>query len=358
VAISILTPRNIKLDDGRLLFSAISHVGDRLIFVGCHYFDNPIAYERLQFRLIPSTEKASDLRYHARVDYEPCVIITAHVGAGPIEVEFYYEGQTWNVPLKREHVPRSRLSLMTLFKDDYRLLPEFIGYYTNLGVDNFYLYFNGPLKRIDWDFLRACAKTRDIGVQLVEWDIPYWWNLGTSPNKGIYESWGYQHHAQPMAMNHHLHFVRGSSDYTLFVDLDEYVFTPKATLDRCLEAKPGFVVFQSWWTSFSEPVPYESFSISEDRELLVAETGEGRARVKSLVKPEVVDLMGIHMPYRHGETDNRFIDGFFHFFRFKEHDRQSVTTKGLKRCLKSDFVRQRFSRGPDVEADGAGPGIT
>ena len=352
MSITVLSPCKIKLEDGRLLFSAVSHVGNQLILVGCHYFDRPIAYERVKYRVLPSTVMLSDLRHYIRVDYEPCIIITAQVGVGPIAVELQYEGQTWRISLARETRAPSSLSLMTLFKDDYRLLPTFISYYEKLGVDSFHLYFNGPLNRVDWSFLEEAARNSGIRVTLVEWDVPYWWNLSAVVNKPFYDQQGYQHHAQTMAMNHHLHTVRGQSDYTLFVDLDEYIFTPKPILDRCREAKLGFVLLQSWWATLPDVMPYESFSLLEDKELFVAESGEGRWRVKSLVDPKAVDLMGIHVPHRHTQVDYRFIDGFFHFYRFAENDRSPVTEKRMKPWLKSEFVKQRFSVGAAVELDG------
>jgi glycosyl transferase family 92 len=349
VTINVLTPRKIQLDDGRYLFSAISHVRDRLILIGCHYFDRPIAYDRVGMRLTPSTKKLTDVKYFVRSDYEPCVIITADIGVDPIEIEFLYEGQTWKISPNQEEPPHSALSLMTLFKYEYQLLPEFIRYYAKLGVQTFYLYYNGRLDSIDWTFLRNAEMACDVRILLVEWDIAYWWNLSATVNKPVYDQWGYQHHAQTMAINHHVHSMRGCSSYTLFIDLDEYIFTPKLILDRCRNAKPLFIILQSWWAALPEAPPYESFSISSDREMLVAETGEGRWRVKSLVKPEAVDLMGIHIPHQHAKGDYRFIDGFFHFFRFAENDRATATDKKLIPWLKSEFVRRKFSDGADVE---------
>jgi hypothetical protein len=342
VTINVLVPRRIALADGRLLFSAVSYVGDRLILVGCHYFDRPIAYERLQYRLRPATAKISDLRHYVRVDYEPCIVISANVSADTAAVEFYYEGQSWTISLDREDPRPCDRSLMTLFKDDYRLLPEFIRYYSNLGVERFYLYYNGPLKSVDWEFLRNSEKVRGADILLIEWDIAYWWKLSAPVGMPFYDEPGRQHHAQTMAMNHHLHSVRGHSAYTLFVDLDEYVFTPKDVLDRCCKTNPAFVIMQSWWASLPKPVTYEMFSIVEDQELLVAESGEGRWRVKSLVNTADVDLMGIHIPHVYSRTDHLIIDGFFHFPRFVENDRAHEIDKRLIPWIKSEFIRQRF----------------
>jgi hypothetical protein len=339
---NVLVPRKIALPDGRLLFSAVSHVGDRLILVGCHYFDRPIAYERVRFKIHPATTKLSDLKYYARIDYEPCIVISASVGADPIAVDLYYEGQTWTVSLDREDPPRCDLSLMTLFKDDYRLLPEFIRYYSNLGVERFCLYFNGPLESIDWTFLQNSEKVRGADILLVEWNVEYWWKLRTPVGKPFYDEPGRQHHAQTMAMNHHLHAVRGYSKYTLFVDLDEYVFTPKDVLDRYRQTEPAFIIMQSWWASLPKPVTYESFSIVEDQDLLVAESGEGRWRVKSLVNTADVDLMGIHIPHVYTRKDHLVIDGFFHFFSFAENDRSHKIDKRLKPWVKSEFIRRIY----------------
>src|SRR6185295_4969795 len=129
--IAFLTPPKIQLADGRFLFSAVSHVGNRLILTGIPYLDRAIDYDAVKISL--SREPASPVfdRF-VRTEYEPCLILSAEIGEASVSIDIGYEGQSWMVAPERETLPPSRLSLMTLFQHDYRMLPEFVRHYTTL----------------------------------------------------------------------------------------------------------------------------------------------------------------------------------------------------------------------------------
>ncbi len=200
----------IALEDGRLLFSALSHVEDRLILVGMHYFDRPIDYERVRVRIPALGEEPVRLNAFIRKDYEPCVVLSAAIGQRPVTIEISYEGKIWVVPLEEQSKPASEWTLMTLFKHDHRLLPEFLRYYSALGVAQFHLYYNGPLESVDWTFLLSSEAGQYADIILYEWDVPYWWRLSGPVTVPVYTKQGFQHCAQPMAMNHHLHLKKAS----------------------------------------------------------------------------------------------------------------------------------------------------
>ena len=334
----------ITLTDGRLLFAAISHVGNRLILVGTYYFDRPIDYDSVLLRLLPIGVMPSSIERHVRRDYDPCIVISATVGESPIILEISYEDRTWTVAPRREEEASSHWSLMTLFKDDYRLLPEFMSFYSTLGVQRFYLYYNGPLSNVDWRFLETDEKVKNANIVLVEWDVAYWWKLSAPTGHKTYDGQGFQHHAQTMAINHHLHCVKGCSDYSFFVDLDEYVFTPRSLLEQCCQIGAS-VVFQCWWTAFEDGAKRESYSLFRDDTVIrVLTNGAGNHSTKCLMKILDVDVMGIHVPYQHAARKILFWDGFFHMREIQDHER-ALFLMHSKRYTKAEFVREKCSMG-------------
>ena len=335
------TPQKIALADGRLLFSAISHVGNRLILVGTHYFNRPIEYDSVVLRILPTAAAPEHIERHVRKDYDPCIVISATVGENPITLEISYGGASWTVVPPRERMTSCRWSLMTLFKNDYKLLPEFVSFYSALGVEKFYLYYNGPLGGVDWGFLQTSDEIKDADIVLVEWNIDYWWTLSAPTGLKTYDEQGFQHHAQTMAINHNLHCAKGHSEYSFFVDLDEYVYTPKSILERYCQTGAS-IVFQCWWTAL-DGAERESYSLSADNtEIRVLPNGAGNHSTKCLVKIADVNVMGVHVPYQHNAKRILFLDGFFHIRRIQDHEREKFLRLS-KKYTKSEFVAEKFT---------------
>jgi hypothetical protein len=336
-------PRKIALDDGRLLFSAISHVADRLILVGMHYFDEPIDYDGVSARILPSSDLVR-FETFAHKGYEPCVVLSAAIGENEVTVEISYQGRSWIVPLEHEPAPSARWSLMTLFKHDYRLLPEFLHHYTGLGVEHFHLYYNGSLESIHWDFLSNAEAAKVTDVTLYEWDIAYWWNLKRPAPFAAYNEQGFQHHAQPMAMNHHLHRMKTVGGYSFFVDVDEFIFTPTPVVKRyCDRGAPG-VLFQCWFAAPERGVSYETFTFDDDTPLLISRTGRGQSRLKSLINAADVDLMGVHFPTLHSEKNFAAIDGHLHIGGFEGNPRPDQVPTDFVRMTRAEFVLRFFGK--------------
>ena len=335
-------PAKVALPDGRLLFSAVSQIGNRIILVSTHYFDHPIDFDAITLRLIPSGKTLTNVWRHFRADYEPCVVLSAMVDEAPIALELEYEGHNWTVPLEPQDLPPSSRSLMTLFKEDYRRLPDFVRYYAALGVEQFCLYYNGPLDNVDWSFLETHDATRNASIVIVQWDIEYWWKLSRPTGIRRYDQQGFQHHAQTMAMNHYLHCARRSSTYAFFVDLDEYVFTPASLLEECSSAGAS-VVFQSWWAAFEDGSAIEPCALFDPKtRLRVHAMGGGKYRTKCFVKLSDVSLMGIHFPHQNASRNVRFLDGFFHTRAFRGTDEYDEFVSQYRPCTVSEFIAERF----------------
>ena len=168
------------------------------------------------------------------------------------------------------------------------------------------------------------------------------WGIRPTGDK-TYDGQGFQHHAQIMAMNHYLHCARGRSEYAFFVDLDEYVFTPKAILTRCCEAGAS-AIFQCWWADFEDDDALERYTLSDaNTRLRVVTNGAGEYHTKSLMKLSEVELMGVHAPSRHACRKVYFLDGFFHLHRFKGTELYPGFLGHSKICTQAEFVAEKFA---------------
>ena len=63
---------------------------------------------------------------------------------------------------------------MTVFKEDYRLMELYIDYYSKLGVDAFFFYYNDKLDEKMFEFIKDSSHS----IHITEWNYQYW----TNPN--------------------------------------------------------------------------------------------------------------------------------------------------------------------------------
>jgi hypothetical protein len=96
---------------------------------------------------------------------------------------------------------------MTLFKDDKALIPAYVQYYRELGVEHFYLYFNGGVVPSD--------VPQYDDVTYLSWDHPYHVHL-----PGAYTPV----FAQLGAINDMLYYGKFISEYILYNDMDEFIY--------------------------------------------------------------------------------------------------------------------------------------
>lgn len=117
-------------------------------------------------------------------------------------------------------LPRHKLSVTTLMKDEDRFIPEWIAYYRMIGVSHFYIYDNRSLKRRRIRNLLAPLIAQGI-VTLIDWDYPY---VSGAPDN----SWRFCQRGQ---MHHCLYKYGSFSDWMLFIDVDEFIYPVNAEQD-------------------------------------------------------------------------------------------------------------------------------
>ena len=137
-----------------------------------------------------------------------------------LTVDIQYKHLTRTFKLSRVAVPSCTLSLTTLFNHAEYLFPMiFYKYYKAHGVDHFYLYYNGEIP----DHIRNSPAFARDDVTLIPWNYRYW----NDQSKSVF-----LHHAQIGQMNHALYkYGKGSSDYMVFNDFDEYFLCPERLCD-------------------------------------------------------------------------------------------------------------------------------
>jgi hypothetical protein len=111
------------------------------------------------------------------------------------------------------------IAMMTLFKDDYELLPTYISHYKKLGIKHFYFYYNYSyqqlieLKNIS-EILDNINSDNEINCTFIEWDHKYF----------EYVDGRTYHSSQCPAMFDMYYKAKHLFQYIYFNDLDEYLF--------------------------------------------------------------------------------------------------------------------------------------
>ncbi|WP_442888132.1 glycosyltransferase family 2 protein [Congregicoccus parvus] len=156
---------------------------------------------------------------------------------------------------------RSGLAVATIFRDDLREIRRFVAYYSSLGFETFYLFFNGRIEDVA-DSLPVIE-----GVVYGEWCFPYYlddssWRpefggLVSALRRAVGAIRGcgrrLRHHSQPPFIEMiRLRFLK-NHDWLLFCDLDEYLFGSKRLDDVLASSDKDYLCIQSFWASVKPP---------------------------------------------------------------------------------------------------------
>lgn len=210
-------------------------------------------------------------------------------------------------------INKKTLSITTLFKDDYYLIPIFIEYYKKQGVEHFYLYYNKKLSELKLDY----NILSDPNITFIEWDYLYWFKNN-------------EHNAQPAQINHFIYkYGKPLWKYTLFSDLDEYAHIKNST-------KTLFDLVNSdeytdidtfkfncvWADTIDKKIPCKNSSCIFPNQFNISTT-HNSYRAKLINKLDsIISIKNIHEMYEYNfnkkdykiHTDNNNM--LFHFFRW------------------------------------------
>ena len=201
-----------------------------------------------------------------------------------LNITVAYEDMTKNYILKNENLTMDyNLTQTTLFKNDYRLIKFFYNYYTNHGIDFFYMYYNRSLND---NVINIC---KNKNILLIEWEYHYW-NYNSIDNDYAKT---YNHHAQIGQIQHALYkYCKPTSKYTLYNDLDEYIYLyGNKIIDYIDETKYDFYRFTNFWAMTLNDGKPKKFPTKIKRD-----KNQIDARSKCIYLNEKIDLVNIHFP--------------------------------------------------------------
>jgi hypothetical protein len=203
------------------------------------------------------------------------------------------------------------LTAATLFRRDYAQLGTWIDYHQQLGFQRFVVYYNGKVAEILPE-LRAQPAVQGRDVLLVQWPFSYWVEgLGLGP-EGLLAIHGESadlpqqqrdwHHAQQLMLNHALLFLRGTTTYVGFFDLDEYfrLESPGRFVDILEPSRIDAYTFQSRWAELASnriPRLADGADFFTSEEILASPSWMPFPHYsKTIYKPELFVSIGAHIP--------------------------------------------------------------
>jgi len=272
--------------------------GDNLLVFTKPYTWNPTFYEKLIFELNGQKLKLIEKVEGAfKPDHTSRELFTTLKYALPNNSETiklkvnYLEDEKYFL-LQQENYPKIKgCCLMTLFKNDFWILPSFYEYYSKLGVDSFIFYYNGDFYKKD-AFFRKFTQNKD-NVFFKEWNYRY---------KEFGMGYLLYHNAQLVALNNFLAISKNTCDSILLLDLDEYLYLkPKKfeEIKKDIASKGRSVTFfHNVWATFKD---MENYSLEpEQRKDLILQM-EQEYIINNKI-PEFINKKIVHSKY----YSNRF----------------------------------------------------
>ena len=231
---------------------------------------------------------------------------------------------------------------MTLFKDDYLLLKQYLKYYKDLGVDLFFIYYNGTINDEILKYINELNSERLYNIYIVLWDYIYWWN-----NEKLY------HHAQTMAITDSLNILKNYGNYTLYNDLDEYFILNYCncanndmyininikynTFSDMIENNKDIDIFvfkNRFCKMTHDIISYEEFCNIFNLNNIIKGNLWLKKREKNLIKLKNINVMGVHSYFEKFDDDihNKIIISnmhfeFYHIINFIEKNRPELLTE-------------------------------
>ena len=251
-----------------------------------------------------------------KIEHEPIVVIiydlsptdTTTTTTVTTTVTFQGKSQSYNL-LHNKTTKDKFLTHTTLCKDDHHLFNMFKDYYTNQGVEHFYIYYNSsqppPTQHI--------PPTQHTTI--ITWDFPYW-NNTNSPHD-------FKHHAQMGQMHHALYkYGKQCTEYMIYCDLDEILHIhdhPHAkTIKEYIKLREfeTFAFNHVWAQTLEKEIPKQipaTFFTGNFNEYAYG------IKSKCIHKTDRILTMGIHtgnhynMKNRHIETKHCYMFHFRHW---------------------------------------------
>lgn len=321
--IHIIKPKKI-IYEKNILFSNISLCKKNIILTSIKYKNYDLDINDLKITIKNNNIINQFIYNNEHYERSLEIIIEIEFEVDNLSIEINYKNSKYEIYLEQLNIKEHKISAMTLFNDDYNLLKKYLKYYTNLGVEIFYLYYN---KKIDSNLIENIIRINENNskIYLTEWNY-YYWHTFDNDNK--------HHHAQSMAINDSLHILKNYGVYTLYNDLDEYIILDNGyNFNMIIEndRDNDIFIFKNIFCKMGNHlIKYEDF----DKEFDLAQIIEGnywdKGREKNLVKLNKINVMGVHSCFKDFSNQNineKIIGQLYHIINFKEKYREELMTE-------------------------------
>jgi hypothetical protein len=333
----LIYPKKVMIKN-RVLFSNITLYKKKIILTSLFYKEDSWNINNINFN-IKNTQVINKTIYeNNHFESSLSIILDLEKEQETLELSIdYTHNKTkyfFNISLKQSFKDINHIFLgsMTLFKDDYKLLKQYIKYYENLGISFFYFYYNGQFNNELLEEIKASINSiknelqTDIIVYLVQWDYQYWWNPDDKLNK--------HHHAQTMALNDSLNIMKNFCKYVLYNDLDEFFILKKYNnFIEMINYNNNVDVFtfkNRFCKMGNNLIKYEELYDKFDLNNIIQGNYWDIGREKNLFKIENINVMGVHNYYEEFSPKlvmSIKIGEFYHIINFEEKERLYLMTE-------------------------------
>jgi exopolysaccharide biosynthesis predicted pyruvyltransferase EpsI len=300
-----------KLGEYEVLFFDIFHKDDQI------YLIMPIYHKGVSVISEVSLSCGNiDLKISEQIikdEYEPIQIAIYDFESkhkeNTFRVEYRKIVKSYDLTKIDSHLDK-KLTLTTLFKDDFKLLDIFYKYYIDQGVEYFYLYYNGEATT---ELKSLCSKNN---ITLISWNFRYW-----NTNDKFY-----QHHAQ-MGQIHHAMYKYGkdNSEAMILCDLDEYLHLPTMKLKELITTSPSVSTFGfcNFWSDTLDGKMIQKFPET----FYIGDKVPFTTNSKCIHRLKDVTTVNIHRGNTYSKLDHVTISDYkmFHFYKWSGKNRKKNT---------------------------------
>jgi hypothetical protein len=333
----LIYPKKVIIKN-RVLFSNITLYKKKIILTSIFYKEDSWNVNNINFN-IKNTQIINKTIYeNNHFESSLSIILDLEKVQESLELSIEYTHNKtkhfFNVSLKQsfKDINNIFLGAMTLFKDDYKLLKQYIKYYENLGISFFYFYYNGQFNNELLIEIKGIINSirndlqTDIIVYLVQWDYQYWCNPDDKLNK--------HHHAQTMALNDSLNIMKNFCKYVLYNDLDEFCILKKYNnfIDMInYNNNVDIFTFKNRFCKMGNNlIKYEDLYEKFDLNHIIQGNYWDTGREKNLFKIENINVMGVHNYYEEFSPKlvmSIKVGEFYHIINFEEKERLYLMTE-------------------------------
>jgi hypothetical protein len=321
--IKIIKPNKIIIDN-KVLFSNISLCKKKIILSSIHYKYNNWDLNNIKIE-IKNTKILKKIIYD-NDNYETSLTIILELDKEVDRETIYisYYNNKYKIDLEQLKIINSNITAMTLFKNDYELIKRYLKYYSNLGVEVFFIYYNNPIDSYIIEKIKS-LNIYNYKIYLIEWDYLYWW---------FYNNNEKHHHAQTMAINDSLNILKNYTNYILYNDLDEYfILDEYKSFDNLIKNNSDIDIFifkNKFCTMGKYEIKYKEFDDLFDLSNIIDGNYWDKYREKNLIKCKNINVMGVHnyfSRFNNSEIKEKNTSYFLHILNFYEKNRLNLMTE-------------------------------